>query len=102
MHTFYMDDQICSTWNHANFIVETLELKSQWYFEGIEWEIVAKRESEPPFNQPNPLIEAQINWEDRSQFEKMVGVGLNETLEPSIVERLQSNFIWNLSLNLHL
>lgn len=65
-------------------------MKSHPYFDGIKWEMVATRESEPPYDQPNQSIEAQIVWEDRSKFEKIIGIGLNDTLESSILGRLQS------------
>lgn len=47
-----------------NYRFHLIELKGHSYFDGIDWEEVAQRRSEPPF-EPTEM-EAQINYNETS------------------------------------
>lgn len=65
-----------------------LDLKDHPYFNGIDWEMVAARQSEPPY-EPN---EFHFELGDSVDLEAELEIQPTEELEPSVAEKFKSMF----------
>lgn len=59
-------------------------MKNHRYFDGIEWERVANRECEPPFDPPT----IQSYEENPRDINEALGYGLDQELDEARVEKL--------------
>lgn len=68
------------------FLFDFLDLKNHPYFDGIDWEKVAARESEPPY-EPS---EFHYNLGDPVDLETELKMQTSQELEPSVAEKFKS------------
>lgn len=65
------------------------ELKNHPYFNGVDWKMVAKRRSDPPYKP----AKRRINLESPFDYLASLKIGTDDMLNGSIIELLRSKFI---------